>query len=116
MLDLDSKVRLTRISWIKNKLQIPICSVYSIARFLAIRIDMRKPSYTTVWSGLEIRTFGVEQIEICLKIAGLRSLTSSYCFWALYLFVWDIGDCKRAVGFHPRVRLRRPTILVDLSN
>ena len=48
------KVLLTRIPRIKNKLQIPISSIYSIPWFLVIRIDMRKPAYTTIWSVLEI--------------------------------------------------------------
>ena len=108
---------LTRIPRIKNKLQIPISSIYSVARFLVIGIDMRKPAYTTVWSGFEIWTFGVEEIKISLRWKNIHFVPSSVQKEkpTTYFFVRNISYCWRAIWFHTGIGHRWPTILVERS-
>ena len=78
----------------KWKLELPRRGVYTIARFLAVRIDVSKPADAVRSHGLEILAVIIQELIIGPFIA-------------------DAGDCVWALGFNirnPRIG-RWPTVL-----
>jgi len=51
----------TRSFWTEWELQLPVGPIYAIARLLAIRIDMCKPSNAAASNGLEVRALRVQK-------------------------------------------------------